>query len=202
MIFALLLLAISAAPDYIPIAAVYERSAGDAVVVRGLVTVPSGRFRSSSGDEGFAIQDQTAGIWISTKTNLRLRVDQQVIVRGILGVTAQELHIVADAPDVAVLPGRDLRIATGAVGEDTLGHLITVEGTVTRIENDRQYGDKVWIDDGSGEIQIFINTATHIDVRIFRPQRTVRVTGLSSRYEATFEVEPRSRADIEVVRRR
>lgn len=29
------------------------------MTVEGLVTVPSGDFRSSSGDEGFALQDQT-----------------------------------------------------------------------------------------------------------------------------------------------
>src|ERR1700750_1095382 len=40
------------------------------VTVDGSVTVPSGAFSSSTGDQGFAIQDHTGGIYVSVADNL------------------------------------------------------------------------------------------------------------------------------------
>jgi hypothetical protein len=74
--------AAAAGPNYIPIVTARVQAQGTTVAVMGLVTVPSGNFRSSSGDEGFAIQDQTAGIWISVKKNLKFKVGQRVLVSG------------------------------------------------------------------------------------------------------------------------
>lgn len=185
-----------AVPDFVPIVTARKQSIGDTVVVRGLVTVPSGRFRSSSGDEGFAIQDQTAGIWISTNKNLRLGLGQQVRVRGVLSRNAGKLQIVASESAVTSLPGRELRVPTGAVGESTLGYLVTIEGTIHRVTRDDQYGHKVFVDDGSGAVQVFLNASTDIDVARFRTGRTVRVTGFASQYETTYEIEPRSANDI------
>src|SRR5688572_4519999 len=96
----------AAGPTYIPIAAARQQAQGATVTVVGLVTVPSGDFKSSSSDEGFAIQDQTAGIWISVTKNLRLRLGQRVEVTGVLGTSESKLQLVpAQLSDVKVLPG-------------------------------------------------------------------------------------------------
>src|SRR4029079_14119201 len=106
--------AAAAGPNYIPIVSARVQPQGTTVAVMGLVTVPSGNFQSSSGDEGFAIQDQTAGIWISVKQNLKLKVGQRVLVSGTLGESFGKLQIVPhDVADVAALPGGKLRVATG-----------------------------------------------------------------------------------------
>jgi hypothetical protein len=115
----------------------------------GLVTVPSGDFRSSSGDEGFAIQDQTAGIWISVKKNLKFKVGQRVLVSGTLGQNFGKLQIVPNSlADVKALPGVKLGVATGQVGMATLGYLISVEGTITQdgVVADLPYGYKVFLE--------------------------------------------------------
>jgi DNA/RNA endonuclease YhcR with UshA esterase domain len=195
----LLVLAVSvlaATPTHIPVAAARQRAVGDTVTVIGLVTVPSGRFRSSSEDEGFALADRTGGIWISTATNLRLREGQRVLVTGPLAVRARKLQIVPT--DVQRLPGRELTVATGQVGAATLGRLITIEGTITRTVSDPPYGHKVFLDDGSGEVQVFLNASTDIDPTAahLQPGRNLRVTGFGTQYESTYEVEPRSRRDI------
>lgn len=186
----------AAAPTYVPVAAARTIAAGEVVSVMGLVTVPSGRFRTSSDDEGFAIHDQTGGIWISTVTNRKLREGQRVLVTGTLGVKAAKIQIVAG--DVQLLPGRDLRVATGRVSAATLGHIITVEGRITRVVADAPYGHKVFLDDGSGETQVFLNASTDIDPNASHLQRgrSIRVTGFGNQYETTYEVEPRSRRDI------
>jgi DNA/RNA endonuclease YhcR with UshA esterase domain len=193
--------AAAAGPAYIPIAAARTRAHGTTVTVMGSVTVPSGDFRSSSADEGFAIQDQTGGIWVSVKKNPRLALGQTVIVTGTLGVSAGKLQIVpADSSGVTVRAREQLRVATGQVGPATLGYLITIEGTVTSagIAADLPYGYKVFLDDGSGPAQVYVNASTNIDpnARYFQPGRRLRVTGFASQYDTAYEVEPRSRRDL------
>ena len=182
-------------PSSIPIAAARQRAPGESVTVMGLVSVPSARFRSSSGDAGFALQDQTGGIWISTKRDLRLRTGERVVVTGILGENAKNLQIVTEA--ATRLPGRELRVATGQVGAPVLGFLITVEGKIVEIVSDEPYGTKVFIDDGSGRAQVFVNASTGIEVR-WKAGQTLRATGFASQYETAYEVEPRSRADVRI----
>ncbi|HEX2059768.1 MAG TPA: OB-fold nucleic acid binding domain-containing protein [Thermoanaerobaculia bacterium] len=197
MLHLLLLLAAlsSTTPDTIPIAVARQQATGSTVTVLGRVTVPSGRFSSSSLDQGFAIQDQTGGIYVAMKNDLRLKLDQHVVVTGTLAVENGELQIAA----ANVQKGGALRIATGRVGAATLGFIITVEGTITSVTPDAQYGTKVFIDDGTGSVQIYVNKSTNIDLAPLQPGRTIRVTGFASQYDSTYEIEPRSRADVSVV---
>src|SRR5690348_18414675 len=60
---------------------------GTVVTIDGSVTVPSGAFSSSTFDQGFAIQDRTGGIYVSTSDNLGFTLRQQVRVTGTLGDT-------------------------------------------------------------------------------------------------------------------
>jgi DNA/RNA endonuclease YhcR with UshA esterase domain len=198
-------LALAAGPSYIPIAEAREQAQGTAVTVEGLVTVPSGDFRSSSEDNGFALQDQTGGIWVSLKENLHLRLGQRVRVSGTLGQSQEKLQIVTAPANVKALPGKELRVATGHVGAATLGFLITVEGALTEpVQKDAQYGYKVFIDDGTGPAQVYINRTTNIDPKApyLKPGRTIRVTGFGNQYGTTYEVDPRSQSDVRPARPR
>ena len=57
------------------------------------------------------------------------------------------------------------RVATGAVGESTEGLLVTVKAKITQAPAaDDDFGFKLFVDDGSGELQIFVNLQTGIDV--------------------------------------
>jgi len=198
--------AAAAGPDHIPIVTARNQPQGATVAVMGLVTVPSGSFRSSSGDEGFAIQDQTAGIWIGVKENLKLKIGQKVLVRGTLGESNGKLQIVPNSPaDVQALAGAKLRVATGQVGKATLGYLISIEGTITQdgVVDDRPYGYKLFLNDGSGVVQVFLSASTNIDPRApyLKPGRRLRATGFGSQYNATHEIEPRNRRDLEPISR-
>lgn len=166
----------------------------------GSVTVPSGDFRSSSGDEGFAIQDQTGGIWVSVAKNPRLKLGQTVEVTGTLGTSNGKLQLVPAEASAVIVRRTGLRIATGQVGTATLGYLVTIEGTVTSqgVVEDLPYGYKVYLDDGSGPAQVYISTSTDIDpkARSLQPGKRLRVTGFGSQYDTAYEVEPRSRRDL------
>ena len=69
-------------PKAISIAQARSLPLGTEVTIDGLVTVASGTFSSSTFDQGFAIQDNTGGIYVSVPVNRpacedRLQNDRQ-----------------------------------------------------------------------------------------------------------------------------
>jgi len=74
-----------------------------------------------------------------------------------------------------------------------------VVGMITQAPtSDLPYGYKFFVDDGSGELQIFVNTQTGIDLSGLAVGQTVSVTGFSSQFETHYEIDPRFPADIVV----
>jgi len=188
-------------PQKVDIATARSLPLASIVTVKGSVTVPSGVFSSSFFDEGFAIQDHTGGIYISTADNLGLTLREKASVTGQLVDSFGLLILVpAGASDVSS-HGRGpdvepLWVATGSVGEANQGRLVQVIGTISGpIEPDPPYGTKFELDDGSRPIRIFINTTTGIDLSGLAPGQRVSVTGMSSAFEDA-EIDPRFPADI------
>jgi DNA/RNA endonuclease YhcR with UshA esterase domain len=127
-----------------------------------------------------------------------------VRVSGHLADAFGQLTLVpARASDVKVLGrGSSIRpklISTGQVNEASEGNIVQVTGTITKpVKNDLPYGHRVFIDDGSGEIQAFVHRSTGIRVRSLQPGQHIRVTGFSGQYEDHYEVMPRALSDIRV----
>lgn len=204
---ALLLLGQSlASAQTISIAAARALPLGTVVTVQGTVTVPSGTYTSSTFDQGFAIQDGTAGIYVSTVDDNGLNIYHRARVTGTLGDDGFGVLVLrpASAADVVRLhlPGLVLPAAkeTGDISKATEGLLVEVEGVVTRpVVDDRPFGFQVFIDDGSGETQVFIAASTGInplELRWIRPGRRIHAIGFSSQFLAQYEVLPRFRFDI------
>ena len=184
----------------ISIAAARKMPLGTVVTVEGSVTVPSGTFASSFQDEGFAIQDLTAGIYVSTADNLGLRLRQRALVTGTLMdnggllilVPSRDSDVTVEGRGAVVLP-RFVR--TAAVGEATEGLIVMVVGRITRLEGDEPYGQKVFVNDGSGEIRVFINNGAHIDVSRLHTGQPVAFIGFSGQFD-DYEVDPRFPSDL------
>ncbi|HYP02899.1 MAG TPA: hypothetical protein VER76_22135 [Pyrinomonadaceae bacterium] len=179
---------------------------GATVTIEGSVTAPSGAFKSGTSDEGFAIQDKSGGIYVSTAQNLGLGLRRQVRVTGQLKDSSGLLTLVpAGASDVQVR-GRGAKIreqpvATGQVGEATEGRLARITGTITKpVGNDLPYGYRLFINDGSGEVQAFVYTSTGIDVSGLQPGQRVAVTGFGGQYNDHYEIIPRFQTDIRRIR--
>ena len=62
--------------------------------------------------------------------------------------------------------------------------------------NDLPYGFKLSIDDGTGELVIFVNVQTDIDLSEFAVGQLVSVTGFSGQFDDHYEVLPRSPEDL------
>ena len=178
---------------------------GTVVTIDGSVTVPSGAFSSSTFDQGFAIQDKTGGIYVSTSDNLGFAPRQQVRVTGTLADTVLPgLLVLVDVTDVKAHGSgpkvQPLPVETGDVNEDTEGSIVRITGTITQpIVNDLPFGFIIVVNDGSGEINVFVSASTGIDVSGLSPGQTIEVTGFSGQFADHFEVDPRTQADIKVV---
>lgn len=191
-----------AAPEVVSIGKARALSVGAPVTVEGYVTVASGAFKSGTHDEGFAIQDASGGFYVRSLANLGLRVGQRVRVSGLLADSFGQLDLdPIEARNVRVI-GRGVKVRaeavpTGRVGETTEGRLVQVSGRITKpVAGDPPYGYRVFLDDGSGEIQAFVYASTNIDVSDLKPGRRILATGFSAQYNDHYEVIPRFPSDI------
>lgn len=203
--FALTLLILLALPvaaaAAVPIAAVRDLPLGTSVTVEGRVTVPSGLFESASlEDQGFVVQDATGGIYVNVATDLGIHRNQQVRVTGILGEVYNIRFLGTDPAGVELLPAAPLLVATGEVGAATEGLIISVSGVVTReVFDERPWGFQFAVDDGSGEIAVFVHESTGInplEIPFIAVGERIRVTGYSGRFANEFELQPRFPNDL------
>ena len=192
-------------PKAISIAQARSLPLGTVVTIDGLVTVASGTFSSSTFDQGFAIQDNTGGIYVSVPVNHSLEPRQQVRVTGKLADTVLPgLLVLTDVTAIKVMGrGRAVRaipVMTGDVNESTEGKIVRITGTITQpIVNDLPFGFIIFVNDGSGEINVFVCASTGIDVSGLSQGQTIEVTGFSGQFADHFEVDPRTQDDIRVV---
>ena len=192
-------------PKTISIAEARSLPLGTVVTIDGAVTVASGAFSSSTFDQGFAIQDRTGGIYVSTADNLGFAPRQQVRVTGTLADTVLPgLLVLVDVTDVKAHGSgpkvRPLPVATGDVNETTEGKIVRITGTITQpIVNDLPFGFIIFVNDGSGEINVFVTASTGIDVSGLSPGQTIEVTGFSGQFADHFEVDPRTQSDIRIL---
>jgi hypothetical protein len=194
--------AVAAAHRVVSIAQARTMPLGTVVTVDGVATTPSGAFESSFFDRGFGLQDRSAGIYVSVAVDPGITPRARVRVTGALRDSSGLRILVPDDPAAVVVHGkgptvRPRRLTTGAVGENSEGQLVRVIATITRAPtSDLPYGFKFFVDDGSGELTIFVNTQTGIDLTGLAPGRTVGVTGFSSQFDTHYEIDPRFPADI------
>lgn len=188
-----------------PIRKVRADALGSEVTVSGIVTVAPGTQSSSSGDQGFVIQDQTAGIYVSLQNRINLKLGQKVLVTGLLEKSNENLQVVpASSAAVRLLHEPSLVLKTGDLGESTEGYIVAIEGTVTEkgLIADDPYGAYFFLDDGSGPGKVYLNASTNINANapLFKAGTTLRVTGFCKQFGSKFEIDPRSKIDTLVIR--
>ncbi|MFJ9753220.1 hypothetical protein [Streptomyces chartreusis] len=193
-------------PSASSIAEARRLSLGREVTVEGSVTTPSGAFESSFFDKGFGLQDNSAGIYVKLTTDRHAVVGMKARVTGVLTDSYGLLTLVPVSPFDVWLSDADRtiepkRVRTKSVNEATEGLLVQVLGKVTREPvRDLDFGYKFFVNDGSGELQIFVNLETGISLSDLRMGDLVKVTGFSSQFDTHYEIDPRSPRDIQIVR--
>ncbi|OJH42590.1 DNA-binding protein [Cystobacter ferrugineus] len=193
-------------PQSMTIAEARGRANGTKVIVEGYVTVQPGTFVSALENEGFAIQDNTGGIYVKLAQKLGFGLGARVRVTGTLNDEFNVRILESEPGSVETLSGtqqveaKDVR--TGDVGESTEGLLVRISAKVTRpINAELPYGYELYVDDGSGEVQVYFHGSAGFDpatLNTLSEGKTIQVTGLSTQYETTLEVAPRQPSDLEV----
>lgn len=197
--------AVDASGQVVSIADARTLPLGTVVTIDGSATTPSGAFESSFFDKGFGLQDRSAGIYVSIAVDLNITPRTQVRVTGTLRDSFGLLILVPDDPAMVFVHGKGpqvvpTQLATGAVNEDSEGKLVSVVGVITQAPtSDLPFGFKFFVNDGSGELTIFVNLQTNIDLTGLAQGQTVRVTGFSSQFDTHYEIDPRFPADIMVL---
>jgi hypothetical protein len=147
-------------------------------------------------------QDGSGGVYVLAGAGERHPLGERVRVTGALEEVHGQLGIrpvsVEALGSGEVPAARDLR--TGEVSEATEGLLVRVRGRVTGpVVDDRPYGWKVTLDDGSGPLLVFVSVRSGIDVSGVREGYSLEVTGFSGQYDDHHEVLPRAQADLRVL---
>jgi DNA/RNA endonuclease YhcR with UshA esterase domain len=147
------------------------------------------------------VQDDTGGITIYYGGSLPAAGEGSVIqamgivtdyygIREFIPASASDAMVLGTAPVPAPRPS-----TTGGVGEGTEGWLIVVTGTVTSTT-----GAHVYLNDGSGLLDVFIKGGTGIDTSSIVEGDILRITGVGyqyNRYQSPgYEIIPRKQADI------
>lgn len=189
----------------LPIADARALAEGSTATVEGYITVAPGTFNSATGDQGFVIQDATGGVYVGLMDLLNYPLDQKVCVTGKILQVAQQTVLATTKADVWEVAGMTTTIMpadakTGDVKEPVEGKLIRVAGKITQaVMDDSPYGKKVYIDDGSGEIQVFVHLVGGqpvIDTSMLMVDQMITVVGVGAQYETTYEVTPRKAGDL------
>ncbi|MBL4708379.1 MAG: hypothetical protein JKY48_08090 [Flavobacteriales bacterium] len=188
----------------VPIQQARNLSIGSEVRIQGTISVASGNFFSST-PFGYALQDNTAGIYIIDSIppmQDEFKLGEIVEVTGILGESNNMLFI---EEVTALKKGKTklisaVNVKTGEVDESTEGMILHTSGIIDSLFNDLPYGYKVYINDGSGLLNIFINTSTGLlsDTIEWQISDSFSVTGFSAQYDTEYEIEPRTRDDMQV----
>lgn len=187
------------------IAEARQRDDGAEVTIEGHVSVAPDTFSSATFEHGFAIADGSAGIYVTMDAAANLTLGQRVELSGVLGQMAKMRVVAAEPSAVTPVDGvMDVQpspVATGDVDEDVEGRLVRISAPLTRpFVDDSPYGYKLWVDDGSGEVQVFVHTSAGFDaakLMALTAGQPLTVTGLAFQYEDTYEVAPRSPADLQ-----
>lgn len=171
---------------------------GTVVTVSGVVSAASGTY--DPNDQGFAIQSGKYGIYIHDSLGGNYAIGQTVTVTGAAGDSFGEVDgvypsSIAVTGTHPVHPAKN--IDTADVNEDSEGTLVRVQGTVVdAVFDDAPYGWRFHIDDGSGELTVFVYTGTGIDTSDIEPGDELTITGFSGQFIDHYELNPRFQADI------
>lgn len=179
---------------------------GTEVTLMGRVTVASGSFASST-PYGYAIENNEAGIYIMDSTataKAKYQMGQWVQVTGklerVYGILmVREQQSEKQMPQILPMPIE--LISTVGISEETAGKIVQAKGAVDSVTNDLPYGYKIYMNDGSGQLLVFVNTSTGLlgDSTQWQAADSLLITGFSSQYEDLHELCPRTATDILIV---
>ncbi|MCK4592075.1 lamin tail domain-containing protein [Candidatus Parcubacteria bacterium] len=166
------------------------------VKISGIVSTPPGIFSdnifylSGSGIQVFSYEARIPRIELGDKIEIIGRVSE---------VGGEKRILLDNAEDIKIISHDNLVEAqltsTGNINESVEGYLIMTEGKVSQIKN-----DVFSLDDGSGEIKIYIKPQTEIEKPKIKIGDWMVIIGQASQTSAGYRILPRFQGDIKLSR--
>ncbi len=150
------------------------------------------------------MHDGTRGVYIQTATDLGLEFGDSVRVTGATGRLNGMETIYAS--DVEKIEEFEVQLPTGHVEISTEGSVVVVTGMIQRIVDDGQFGAKVFVDDGTGEVDIFLSSSTELHPNLpdfIEVGRQIRARGYVAFFPAFSphpEIYPRTITDLREIK--
>jgi len=167
------------------------------VTVGGVVTMPPGVV----DDNAFWLQDASGGIQVfiakSAGAPPTLTLHDQVSVRGRIVNTFSARELRVELPDSIGAYGAGVPVAprvlkTGQVDFSHEGALAQIVGWVARSD-----GREIYVDDGSGQVLVYIDADTQIRWPRLRVGDPAIITGIVTRFRGAPEILPRAQSDVQ-----
>lgn len=190
----------SATPSPMTIAAARAMSDGAEVTIRGVALTDS-----AFADGGGYLVDATGGVAVLMASGTFAR-GVELVVHGTVDDRYAQRTVRADAAGVeAVGTASDPAprpAATAGIGESVEGVLVEVSGTIVGGQTSLSGGIAVQLDDGSGEVRVFVGDATGIDTNMWSSGTSLHLVGVVGQRDSSgsgtagYRVQPRDAADV------
>ncbi len=169
-----------------------DEEVGVEIKTMGVVSVPPGVF----GNNYLYLAGSGAQVYFSKGDYPELKLGDVVEIMGVISSARGETRIkLARAADISKVkngePPQPHVIESGEVDEAVEGWLVTVQGEVTATS-----GSTFYIDDGSGEVKIYIKPTTSIKKPKMKKGNKVTITGVVSETSSGYRVLPRFQEDV------
>jgi len=186
---------------------------GAELTIEGIATMYTGGYFAGSGNVKFYLQDESGGLQVQVFAGLgevSVAIGAHVRVRGTVSVYRDSLQIVPNAvpDDVEILgqpydgpsPGGKVSIRQAANDMETLpGRLITVEGTITRVE-EFTYSFEIDLEDGQGQtLRLYIDKLTEMSVETIERGYLYSSTGILEFRDGNVTLNPRRPSDLQEI---
>jgi len=175
------------------------------IIVRGIVSVEPGILGSQIfyiTNPPLADEDISTGIQIYSykKKFPKLKIGDEIEVAGTLSQSRGEHRIkIKQKDDINILSQNNTiipsKIKTNEIGEEIEGALVQVEGEIIEIR-----GSSIFVDDGNGEIKIYLKKLTGINKGQLREGDMINVAGIISETSSGYRLLPRYQNDIQSIK--
>ena len=163
--------------------------------VKGKVAVEPGIL----GKQIFYLAGSGVQIYFGNHKIPPLRLGDLIAVRGVISEVQGGKRInLAQEGDVEVLkaggPPPPYQIGISEIKENLRASLVSVEGEVTE-----KKGQEIYLDDGKGEIFVYLKDSAQIQLPVFPLGSVLKVTGILEKVKQEFRILPRYQSDIEIL---
>ncbi len=175
---------------------VKDADTSTAVRITGFVSAPPNLL----GDGLMYVFDGTSGVAVRSSGTLpKLAIGDAVVVSGERRTKNGEPYVYVTAPDGILRSGDAKRpepvlLSAGALDAGYVGVLGTLTGDVTGIS-----GSRITVDDGSGEVSVYIRTSTGLKKPALHVGDRVTVVGIVGMTSGGIRLLPRVTDDLRIV---